>query len=226
MFRAGILNQQTQRTAPPISISVVASSENVVNAAGASITVNKPAGTQAGDHVFFFLQTRNSLIASGPVGATKLTEYGVEATTISTGSLTNERFAIWALIAGVSEPATYTVGLTDGGTDGITLIAVTYRGVSSYAIGGFTANVVVTGPTAAIGDYVLSWMGSSYTVSTSWGPPAGFTTHESNYDVSSDVGGHLAYKEIISAGAVGSIDWSKALDYSLGCYLHLIAETV
>jgi hypothetical protein len=203
-------------------ITYVGSDMVTAASSGSSVSINAIGSVVEGDTLLLFVQTRNSLIGSVS-GFTEVQDYGVLINSIATPpGAENERFKVFKKTATGSEPASYTVNLTDEGTDGQVVGLIAFRGVTTVTAGGNTTGFECTGPTAAIEDVVVGFQGTSFGSAAFTGVRSAFIEAQQEHNGSVSVGASLAYKEIEIDGAIGDIRWDDVWeDYSMCMYVHL-----
>lgn len=174
------------------------------------MSVAKPAGTTAGDLLLLFVLTRNSLpSASGPDGGgwTSELKIGVLANSIDDPfSSGNEVAQLWSKVAGGAEPGSYTLDISDDGTDGCVVHLAVLRGVTT--VDGYTASDTQTAPSidGTAGGVLLGVFGSAFDTGSYTGPPSGMTEQQSTNPGAgtNDVGLYTATEILAASGATGT----------------------
>jgi len=202
----------TDPTASPVFVA-----DSILSAADpASMVIDKPAGTSQGDLLVMIGITRNSLMATPTGGAawTELDQWGLLLSTIESPiSTVNETCKVWYKTAGASEPSTYTVAITDEGTDACVLVCGAWSDattVTPYDAAPYQDSCPSL--TAQEGDTLICWQGVAFDPASMPTQPTGMTKIDGAYLASTDTGLIWAYEEGQSAGATGARDFIGTWD--------------
>jgi hypothetical protein len=179
-----------------------------------------PVGTQEDDLCVLFIHSRNSRITSVSGGTTWHLVQGGETTVAGgLGGSSNEEVEVWWKYAGGSEPANWSVVMTDEGTDAQAIAVAVFRDAmpNEHSVAVSSDIPGETQGTDGIENgMVLLLHGTSYdeTVGAATSAPAGtiqigYVYGNSNF---SRVGSTHAYKALLATEAIGDISWSSAWD--------------
>ena len=205
-FPFGIIQSTT-----PVPIEFVAG-DSVQGSGASTHVISKPTGTVEGDLVIIMASCRNSFLGLPTGGTTWISKvtFGIRSSSIDNPfSAANEPYYIWYKIAGGSEPATYSLAVTDQGADGRAIIIATFRNASIVDVYDVT-----TAPAPSIvaegGDCLISFHGTAFDNSTEAGvsAPGGMTIIDKTYNATGDVGNAMAYELDVAAGATGTRSWT------------------
>lgn len=193
------------------------SGESNYGSGTSTMTVNAPAGVQAGDLVvimgYAFGESSSYVISSSGFTA----GYSDEISGPALGPNCTLSI-IWKVATG-SEPSTYTVSIGDAPEIFLIDGAWENRNTSSpFVIHVFTAasgsaspvTFNLTGGTADAGDDVI-WAAITNGPSSapSWTPPSSYTTGVAAYESSSYPGAYFAYRNDVSSGATGTLSGTE-----------------
>ncbi len=177
----------------------IASASTQNTAAGTSLVINKPTGTQAGDLMIAIMGTSNGAATwTGDTGWTEIVDQGASP---------NLRIAY--KVAGSSEGSSYT--FTSSATLNCAGSIFTYRNAAYDAIGAITTTTntsTPTGPTAAAAFSMLIGCNlranASYTIT----PPSSMTTRVTDSDVNAP--SYAVADEYVIAGATGTRSFTSS----------------
>jgi len=179
-------------------------------------TLAKPTGVAEGDLIIMFGQTRNSEVAT-PTGGTTwnlVGSFGVYYTDIEPPPTANDVFYCWSKIAGSSEPANYSMALTDDGIDASAFQCVAFRNASSVEVLSAAAGNNAPSVSALQANALLSYYGSSY--NTTYTPPTipsgMIQANITEYTATNLVGSSIAYELDVDEGSTGARNWVNGYD--------------
>lgn len=199
-------------------------------AAGGSttLTVNKPAGVVAGDLLYAAIVFRSSSITTVPAGWTLIG--GEQAIHAADGITLEARMRVYRLVAGASEPASYSWVIASSNDHVGTIVALSGRDntVPETAHSGQTevdanGSTTIAAMTATAGDDLVAF--AVITPATSWTPPAGMTERQDgNVSGGSGTTATVATEDAVGAGTTGPLAFTDASATKMGAGMGILVR--
>jgi len=195
----------TANEAAPYLVGVT---EQSANAPGTgNITVNVPPGTADGDMLVWMQFSRNTLVAAAPSGTgwTERLDYDVGASTVTTPSSGDDTLNVWTKTWNTGDGSSFTLGLTDQGTDGYSMVLATFRNVTTFVDENASFGTTAPALTASAGDLCIVCHGTVFDISNDISaPPPTLRRVGSTLSSSAETGISVSSKVISSAGSTGT----------------------